>query len=195
MKRLTALVLSIALTGCSGLREKLPSLKFWGSNDQSEIVADGSHFAEFGRFIGTWQCRSQRFDDGTWTPVSGIHSWRWSQILGGQVIQDFWQPSAESAEPLAVGTNLRIFNEKRERWEIVWTTAGQQEWDLIWAEQVGANMVMHLQRPSRSQYKAHVGRITFHNIAEDHFDWKYDAAPLGDPRAFTEVSRMSCERS
>lgn len=187
---IVCLALSSSLVACS----KLPNLKFWDQEEATSTSAEPA-FAQFGRFIGDWACSgTERTADG-WRSEPGLHQWRWATVLDGHAIQDYWRPSPESGEPLGVGTNLRIYNQQRERWEIVWTTAKQQEWDLIWAEEQVGNMVLHMQRPSRGEFKAHVARITFHNIGSDHFDWKYESAPLSDSRKFTEVYRLSCNRA
>lgn len=187
---IVCLALSTTLAACS----KMPNLKFW-DGDEPAVESGDPAFAQFGRFLGQWACSGSEWDGNAWRAEPGLHQWRWTTTLDGHAIQDYWTPSAESNEPLGVGTNLRIYNSQRERWEIVWTTAKQQEWDLIWAEEQAGKMVLHMQRPSRGDVKAHVARISFHNISDSHFDWKYEAAPLSDSRNFNEVYRLSCNRA
>ena len=189
MRALLLIVVAASLSACS----KMPNLKFWG-DEKAPVESGDPAFAQFGRFLGSWGCTASQRTDSGWQAQPGVHSWRWTTTLDGHAIQDYWTPAPEANDPLGVGTNLRIYNQQRERWEIVWTTAAQQEWDLIWAEEQGGKMVLHMQRPSRSGYKAHVARISFHNITASSYDWKYESAPLDDSRNFTEVFRLSCNR-
>ena len=195
MKRLTVAIAAASLSACAAIKDKLPSFDLFKADTAKASSADNPNFREFGRFVGSWDCKSEQRGENGWQAQPGVAKWRWETALNGYAIQDYWTPPAEAENPLGVGTNLRIYNQQRERWEIVWTTAAQQEWDFIWAKQVGEKMVMHMQRPERAGMNAHVARISFFNISKESFDWRYEAAPISDSRNYSEAFRISCTRS
>ena len=56
-------------------------------------------------------------------------------------------------------------------------------------------MVMRAEMPARGTRQAHLAKITFHNIEEKTFDWKYEFSPIGDGDNWTEASRLACTRN
>ena len=186
----------LSLSACSTVSKTLDRINFLKSDEPATDIDDEAAmtFSQFGSFSGEWKCTAQQRGDSGWVQQPGVHTWRWYPILDGTAMQDEWLSDPEAPGPRTLGTNVRIWNTERDRWEIAWTSNRQQEWDLIWAEQVRGDMVMHMSRPKRAAYNAHVARITFHNITENSFDWRYESAPLTDARNYTEQSRLRCLR-
>ncbi len=184
------------LSACSTVGKTLDRINIFKDTPSAPAADDDTArvFAQFGRFAGSWKCTGEQLGESGWVPQPGTHTWRWVPILDGTAMQDFWISDPQISGPRTLGTHVRIWNRERERWEIAWTSNQQQEWDLIWAEEVDGNMVMHTSRPARSGQPAHVARITIFDITPDSFRWKYEAAPLTKARNYTEQARMSCTR-
>ncbi len=160
-------------------------------NDQAppEIV-------QFGQFEGSWSCKGfNPQEDGSWQANPWVSEWVWYYVLDGYAVQDVWIPGEGAPPGAATGTNLRIYNREQERWHMVWTTHGQNEFDSFNAEFVDGVIVMHGEMPQRGQRNPHLAQITFYNISVEHFDWKYEFSPLADGQNWTEAARLACERS
>lgn len=151
--------------------------------------------AHYGQFVGTWRCEGQSLQqDGNWQKSPGIATWSWYYVLDGHAIQDVWQPAPEAGADAAAGTNLRIYDAEAGLWRMVWTTAKQNHFDVFRASYRDGEILMYGERPQTNAFAAHLARITFHNIDERHFDWKYESSGPADARRWREVARLSCDR-
>jgi hypothetical protein len=151
---------------------------------------------QYGRFVGSWYCQSEaRQADGSWQKTPGRATWSWYYVLDGHAIQDVWQPSPEVVPAAAVGTNLRIYDAEAGVWRMVWTTSRQSYFDTFRAIERDGEILMYGERPKTAAFAAHLARITFHNIGENHFDWKYESSGPADGRQWREVARLSCDRA
>lgn len=54
---------------------------------------------------------------------------------------------------------------------------------------------MYAERAASELFPSHLMHITFYNISEEHFDWRYESSGLTDGQTWREVSRLSCKRS
>ncbi len=150
---------------------------------------------QYGQFEGTWGCRSfNRQQDGSWQENPWVSTWVWYYVLDGYAVQDVWIPGSGAPSTAAMGTNLRIYNTEQGQWHMVWTTHGLNEFDSFSAEYTDGSIVMHGELPARGQRGAHLAQITFHNMTNDYFDWKYEFSPLGDGENWTEASKLACTR-
>ena len=150
--------------------------------------------AQFGRLIGRWTCTSaQRQKDGSFKDIAGEATWTWFYALDGRIVQDVWEGPAPAGG--GVGTNLRVWNDQTQKWDIAWATSSQGGIQRLTAEAQGDDLVMTGDQPARAPFPAHTARITFHTIEADSFLWKYEAAAPGQPGPWAEFSRMSCRRS
>lgn len=150
---------------------------------------------QYGRFVGTWTCASQfRNPEGEWQKAPSKPTWRWHYALNGHAVQDVWIPDPENSPPgAAMGTNLRVYDKENDTWDMVWTTETTGNFQHFAAQQIDGNMVMTADVPAGNR-PAHMARITFYNISERHFDWKYEASAPGDGVNWMEYSRLSCDR-
>lgn len=160
-----------------------------GSSAPAEI-------AQFGRLVGRWDCTvQQRQADGSWLTTPGTARWDWFYALGGHAIQDLWVPASAPQQTAGLGTNLRIYNAQTGDWQVAWTTASQQRFDLIAAAANGPDMVMRGTKPGNAVSPGHLMRITFSNIGSAQFDWRYDASPISDGVNWTAYVQMRCLRA
>lgn len=146
-------------------------------------VAEG-----FGRLVGeTWTCAQSRVQpDGSWQTDEKASRWRFEYILDGYAVQDFWMPASGPA-----GTNLRTYDPSEGLWRMVWATQSQPRFDHFEARVVDGEIVMEGKRWARPSFGEHTAQITFHDIAEDRFDWRYEV--LG-PEGPNSVFRLACRR-
>ena len=151
---------------------------------------------QFGQFQGVWKCTSQnRQPDGSWKQRPGVATWTWYYVLDGHAVQDLWEPDREANPKAAVGTNLRTYDAETDTWHMVWTTATEPVFATFRAGATNGNLVMFGERAATRAFSAHLARITFHNISDEHFDWKYEASSARSSHQWQEVSRLSCDRS
>jgi hypothetical protein len=149
---------------------------------------------QYGRFVGSWSCQSESAQpDGSWEKMPGKARWSWYYVLDGHAVQDVWYPSPE-VPGAAVGTNLRIYDAAAGVWRMVWATSQQGHFDAFRAIERDGQILMYGDRMKGADFPAHLARITFYNISDKHFDWKYESSGPADGRQWREVSRISCDR-
>jgi len=150
---------------------------------------------QFGLLVGSWSCRgSSRQPDGSWKDNPGEPRWVFYYTLDGHAVQDFWIPAPDSPPTAAPGTNLRVYDEKADAWNVAWITTTQGGFDEFTARWVEDRIVMHGERPARGSFQAHRARITFFEIGKESFDWKYEFSAVGDGQTWTEAARLACRR-
>jgi len=139
---------------------------------------------EFGQLAGVWQCTNFAFVNGQW--FSGWPAtWVWKYVLDGFAVQDLWFQKEENLPPPRVslhrdysGTNMRIYDTAKEKWEIMWfhnglnskgTPNGTSQFE---AEFMDDQIIMTPKNPGSGTLR----RIVFHNITADSFDWKSETS-------------------
>ena len=144
---------------------------------------------QFGRLAGRWHCLISNLQpDGSWKPRSGAARWSFSYTLGGYAVSDVWEPEPDPDYPGSVGMNLRVFDPLSGTWRIAWATVDQARFDLFEARYENGDIIMWGDRPD------HKTRVTFYQVRERQFDWKYEFSAVDDGTLWTEVVRMHCER-
>ena len=185
MKRLATILICAT---CAAAAE-VP-LVYQGPNEDAPVQVQ-----EFGRLVGHWTCTSEnRQADGTWQASPGKATWSWYYVLEGFAIQDVWRPDREQNPTAAMGTNLRTYDPESGFWDVVWTTQQATRFERYRASARGGDVHMFAERPASKTFPSHLMHITFHNISDDHFDWKYEASGLTDGQNWQEQSRLSCDR-
>lgn len=194
MLRLTPCLFVIGLLGLAGCASTGNGLSQQHLSRQAGADAPAG-IQQFGRLVGAWDCTvQQRQADGSWLTTPGTARWDWFYALGGHAILDMWVPASAPQQTAGLGANLRIFNTQTGQWQVAWTTAAQQRFDLITAAANGSDMVMRSTKPGSNGRPGHLARITFYNIDAQQFDWRYDASPLGDGINWTAYVQMRCLR-
>jgi len=140
---------------------------------------------QYGQFVGEWNCEVSNLQkDSTW--LASKASWRFEYILGGTAIQDFWKNPADnkafnSNNPL-LGTNIRTFNPDDGKWQCVWLENKGKTINGIWKSHQDDNSNILLYDNTEDWL------ITFYNITEDSFDWKWDfKQPDGSMKTMSKI--------
>lgn len=181
--------LAVAIAGCAGIQP--------GTNQDAVPVFDPGQrhpdapveLEQFGRLGGKWICAMSSLQpDGTWKARDGKASWSFRYALGGYAVSDVWEPEADPEYPGSVGMNLRVYDPDSGSWRIAWTTVDDAKFDLFEARYENGDIIMWGQRPD------HRVRITFFQVMDRQFDWKYEFSALDDGLLWTEVVRMHCDK-
>ena len=148
------------------------------------------HFAPL---IGTWEVHGRQLqsDGRTWKKTEHPGEWRFYRILAGHAIQDDWvQPAPDIDVPegeRGYGTNIRIYNSAKQRWEMAWIHSDAREaWEFTAVSHPGEIVMssIDLDPPRRN---------TFHEITADSFAWRQDRSFDGGktwiPVSYLEASR------
>lgn len=151
---------------------------------------------QYGQFVGTWTCApAARQPDGSLKEFPARPTWVWHYALNGHAIQDVWIPDPENPRPGAsMGTNLRVYDPEKDQWVMVWATETLNGFQQFTARMVDGEMVMHGDI-TLGPHPPHKARITFYNISEAHFDWKYESSKLNDGELWSLAATLSCDRS
>ena len=145
--------------------------------------------------MGNWDCSRQVLQkDGSWLKPQQISHWQWRYVLNGYAVQDYWYPKADDLTGPGMGTNLRIYDPTSKTWKMTWTFDTLARFQTFVAIFDGDTMVMNGEYPASPQRPAHKAKITFHNISEKYFDWKYESSKLDDGKNWLEVVRLHCKK-
>lgn len=178
------LVLSAIAAGASGIATTRPN-----PEAPEEI-------RQFGQLVGSWHCKgSERQQDGSWKETPGVAIWDWYYVLDGYAVQDVWRPDTEANPDATQGTNLRTFDPETGMWDIVWTKQDVPQIERFRAGFRDGEIHMFAERPAGPSYPRHLLHVTFHNIGDDRFDWRYETSGLTDGQNWRAVARLSCRRA
>ncbi|MBV1907910.1 MAG: hypothetical protein KUG78_01230 [Kangiellaceae bacterium] len=127
---------------------------------------------QFGRLVGKWKIRDQSLDEkGNWQDGAGA-DWNFYWILGGNAVQDEWispgMTESTREKGRQFGTNIRTYNPKTKKWEMIWTANTSRKIESFSATGSDDSMVME------GFYNGSQTRITFYNITNSRFSWKME---------------------
>ena len=78
----------------------------------------------FNELIGTWNCKGlNRNKDGSWRTDTTSGTWVWFHLFEGNAVQDIFYGGVNPNQVDTAskgGTNIRIYNEKENRWNMAW---------------------------------------------------------------------------
>ncbi len=126
---------------------------------------------EYGQLVGKWDVTiSQPDSTNTW--VESNATWVFKYILDGHAIQDYWiNPSSASLQEgqnQFLGTNIRIYNPQLKLWQCSWLENQTHNMAGIWQSFMNDDDEIVLKDSTDTW------QITFFNIAEQSFDWRWD---------------------
>ncbi|QSE97009.1 hypothetical protein [Fulvivirga lutea] len=159
MKKFNFLIVGLIFITCS----QLVAQPFYSQDDVKNLP---EAIDQYGRLVGVWDCKMENLQKDVWVKDSAM--WDFRYILGGAAIQDFWYNPNEKTGKNYLGTNIRIYNTKTEKWECAWienqSTSIAATWESYKNE--SGDMVLH---DGSGKWE-----ILFYNIKENSFDWKWD---------------------
>lgn len=148
---------------------------------------------QFASMLGEWKISDSSLGkDGKWTAGNGA-DWNWHTILNGHAIQDDWiQPSLsdklDDPSKRQFGTNIRIFNPKKNQWEMAWASSGGKKVDTFTAVGGDGKIVM------KGFYAGNNTRITFYDMKKNTFEWKMEFQSKEDKNVWLEVYHIHGDR-
>lgn len=166
MRTLTLLFIFICL-----FNFKIDAFYLKGTNVEIDTTLIPKEIEQYGQFVGEWECEVSNLQkDGTWSNSKA--SWRFDYILGGTAVQDFWTNPANTKglnkKEIMLGTNIRTFNPRENIWECIWLENRNKTINGIWKSHEDENNDILLYDETENWL------ITFYNITENSFDWKWD---------------------
>ena len=148
---------------------------------------------QFVSMLGEWKISDSSLGkDGKWTAGYGA-DWNWYTILDGNAIQDDWiQPSLniklKDKSKRQFGTNIRIYNPKKNQWEMAWASNGGKKVDTFTAVGIDGKVVMS------GFYAGNNTRITFYDMKKNTFEWKMEIQSKEDKTVWKEIYRIHGDR-
>ncbi len=149
---------------------------------------------QLGHLAGVWECELKiRNQDGNWPDTSRKADWIWYYILDGYAIQDDWiVPPLDADTALAgnsfLGTNIRIYNEKENNWEMAWFDNNSQQVQTFKATYEDNSIIM-----IGKDAQNNLNRITFYNMTDKTFDWKMESSN-NEGETWAEVVKIKGRR-
>jgi len=130
--------------------------------------------SQFAFLIGEFRCDAKADrGDGTWVSLNA--TWEGRFILDGYVIADDYRMTSAAGELLVLGTNFRLYDAQKKRWNIKWLNALGGNWVDLGAEELGGvhidetGITYAMNEPMASHAFT---RATYMNISENRFTWR-----------------------
>jgi hypothetical protein len=140
----------------------------------------------FNHLIGEWEIQDYVPDvQGRWKKGQGA-DWIWNKTLNGNAFQDNWiSPPIDKKFEKSLrqwATVIRIFNPKKQQWEMAWMTSQSKQIDTFTAIETQDKVVM------KGFYSGYNTKITFSGITSNSFNWKMEFEQAD--KSWLEVYRM-----
>jgi hypothetical protein len=128
----------------------------------------------FDRFVGTWDCDYTNFaEDGSVSQrYPGQVTFGW--ILDGHAMQDVWSGEAGDHGERVAGTSIRFFDERADRWTVVWIFPPAGVITTVRGGSVGDRIVLEGEDADGSSH-----RWSFNHIRRDSFTWRGERSSDG----------------
>ncbi|MEP1097498.1 MAG: hypothetical protein ABJG78_20445 [Cyclobacteriaceae bacterium] len=147
---------------------------------------------QFGQLVGKWDVISSDS-----IPNEGWHeskaTWTFMYTLDGFAVQDIWHEKVSDSTSNTkgigrdfTGINVRVFDPNTKQWNITWFENGTNTMQAVITAKTNMKGEIVMKPPN---YPA---EITFYNIAEHSFDWKFEILKEDKRILF---SKMSAKRS
>ncbi|WP_298899094.1 hypothetical protein [uncultured Psychroserpens sp.] len=197
MKRYFMAILVLSLLNCNGTsngKKETKEIETENNNDPYNYdygminPEAPKQTIEFGQLVGLWDCVSKdlvKDENGNEKWYTNKAFWKWEYILGGHaILNNWWQednsPNAVTKEYFASG--VFIFNPETALWEI---TVMNSRPHKLSSQFQGNRMDDNLKISDTTK----TWQITFHNITNDSFQWKYDiVTEEGNWKTLSEIS-------
>lgn len=128
----------------------------------------------FGQFEGVWDVDLKFFDEAGNTVFHGPGEWAFAWVLDGRVMQDVLtfsdlrDPSATAPGKRNIGTSLRHYDPKTDKWRVVWIGASSGNLCFLEArsDQAGNELLIE-----RKEEGLSLLRWKFSEISGSAFHW------------------------
>lgn len=142
---------------------------------------------QFGQLAGTWNCTALDLNTSNSTWIQSKAQWIFNYTLDGFAIEDLWiEKEKDKTKNTSIfkrdflGKNVRIFNPELDHWQCVWFKNSDNTMSPVWrAKKINDEIIM--------DDESGEWRITFFNIKEESFQWKYDAKKNGKWQTFSKI--------
>jgi len=152
--------------------------------------------SQFAFLIGSWRCDvSVKATDGTWQKYQA--TWVGRYILDGYAIADEYRMINGAGELIVHGMNFRSYSVEKKTWVMRWLDIRRSSWVELGPQRLGGVRVS----PQTITFNLvdifapdAISRVTFSNIAADHFTWREDKS-LDQGRTWTEFVVIDAHRA
>ena len=137
----------------------------------------------FGRFVGSWDITSTRFDRDSGAQPEQRLAWHFGWALRGRAIQDVLEGEG------GIGTTVRILDPESGTWTVSWQSTMRPEVFVLTARPVGDRIVLEgTSRDGREEW-------SFNDIAADSFVWRSRVSSDDGRTWFTDQEMRAVRRS
>jgi len=172
----------------------------WPNNAMSSEIdlAAGAPVAleHWQTMLGDWSTTAESLSqDGAGWKSTNNADWHFYLAMDGWAIRDeYFSPplSEQLSDPdkRSIGTNLRIYDQDKQQWLMVWMTKSGKSVDVYAAKSDSEQIVMLAKQKNPQGY---FSRITFFDMQQDSFEWKMEWSADGD-KNWLEVHRIHGSR-
>ena len=137
----------------------------------------------FGRFVGSWEIRSTRFDPERGAEPEQVLTWHFGWALRGRAVQDVLEGEG------GIGTTVRILDPATGTWTVSWQSTLRPEVFVLTARSAGSRIV--LEGTSRDGLE----EWSFNDIEPDRFVWRSRVSSDGGRTWFTDQEMRAVRRA
>lgn len=160
------------------------SLIFAGTNNKEDKLLN--------QLMGTWVAKGLSMNpNGAWQTDTTTSTWIWYPILKGKAIQDDWYQGTSPdklAEATSMGTNIRVFNEKEQKWYMAWIDTFNSKSRLFTATEKNNKVTMEGENAQGREI-----RNVFFNISQNSFDWVQQWT-FDNGKTWVDVAKIWCTK-
>lgn len=146
----------------------------------------------FNELIGTWKCRGlSRNKDGNWKTDTTKATWVWFHLFEGNAVQDIFYGGVNPAQIDTAsngGTNIRIYNEKEQRWNMAWFDTNNRKIEVFTAVGDTDKIVMD----GINAKGRHIQNY-FTEISNDSFTWT-QYWTFDEGKTWVDVAKIWCTK-
>jgi hypothetical protein len=152
--------------------------------------------SQFAFIIGSWRCDVRvKTDDGAWRSYQA--TWIGRYILDGHVIADEYRMVDGAGELIVHGVNFRSYSVDKKAWVMRWLDATRATWVELGPDSLGGVRVSRdtiIFDLIDSFAPDAICRVTFSNIAADHFSWREEKS-LDQGTTWNEFVMIEAQRT
>ena len=124
---------------------------------------------------------------GAWKTDTTRATWIWYKILQNKAIQDDWYANTSPdklEDATSMGTNIRIFNEREQKWYMGWIDTFNYKLQSFTATEGDGKLTME-----GHNAQGRPVRIVFSNVTENSFNWTQQWT-FNDGQTWIDVAKI-----